>query len=193
MKQQIVNELKDSAKVKLQLADENADIIADIAKLMISSLRNGHKVLFCGNGGSAADAQHLSAELLGKFKMNRKALPSLALNVNTSALTAVANDFGYDMTFERLIEGLGSEGDVLVGLSTSGKSTNVVRAMIKAHQIGMKTVAFVGNSPGTMGKEADICLMIPSDDTPRIQEAHITAGHIICGLIERALFAEDGK
>lgn len=190
MREQVVRELEESAEVKVKLADEKADIIVQIAELFIEALKGGHKVLFCGNGGSAADAQHLSAELLGKFKMHRRALPSIALNVNTSALTAIANDYEYDMVFERLLEGLGNQGDVLVGISTSGKSRNIVRAFGKAREIGIRTVAFVGSAPGPIGELADLCLCIPSENTPRIQEAHITAGHIICGLVEQTMFGK---
>lgn len=188
MKQQIIDQLNESAEVKIKLGKENADTIVKIAELLTSSLRDGHKVLFCGNGGSAADAQHLAAELLGKFKMHRKALPSIALNVNTSVLTAIANDYEYDMVFERSVEGLGNPGDVLIGISTSGRSRNVIRAIEKAREMGLKTVAFVGSEPGPMGTASDICLTVPSKDTPRIQESHITVGHIVCGLVESALF-----
>lgn len=190
MKNIAITELKDSANVKLQLAEEGAETIVEIANMLSDALNNGHTVLFCGNGGSAADAQHLAAELLGRFKMERKALPAIALNVNTSALTAIANDYFYDNIFERLVEALGRKGDVLVGISTSGNSKNVAKAILKARSIEMKTVAFCGSTPGSIGEKADICLTIPSSDTPRIQEAHITAGHIICGLIERRLFGD---
>jgi D-sedoheptulose 7-phosphate isomerase len=186
----IISELNESADIKLRLAQQSADIIAKVADIMTAALKAGNKILFCGNGGSAADAQHLAAELLGKFKMHRKALPSIALTVNTSAITAIANDYEYDMVFERMIEALGCEGDVLVGISTSGNSKNVARAMDKAREMDIKTVGFVGQNPGTIGERSDLCLCIPSDITPRIQEAHITCGHIICGIIEHNLFGE---
>lgn len=192
MKERIQAEINDSAAVKMRLADEKADVIAEIAKMMIAALRSGRKVLFCGNGGSAADAQHLSAELLGKFKMDRRPLPSMALNVNVSVITAIANDYEFNRVFERQVEGLGVEEDVLVGISTSGRSKNIVRAMRKARSMGLKTVAFVGMTPGPVGDSADICLCVPSDDTPRVQEAHIAVGHIICGLIESSLFGQAG-
>lgn len=190
MKQLVENELKESADVKLRLVEEGAETIVGIAEMLSKALGEGYTAFFCGNGGSAADAQHLAAELLGKFKMERRALPSIALNVNTSALTAIANDYSYDNIFERLVEAHGKAGDVLVGISTSGRSKNVVNAINKAKSLGMKTVAFVGSAPGPVGEIADICLTVPSNDTPRIQEAHITAGHIICGLIERRLFGD---
>ncbi|MEN6521691.1 MAG: D-sedoheptulose 7-phosphate isomerase [Armatimonadota bacterium] len=190
LNEQVVNELKESANVKLKLAEEGAETIIEIANILVDALSKGHTVLFCGNGGSAADAQHLAAELLGKFKMERKALPAIALTVNTSALTAIGNDYSYDNIFERLVEAHGREGDVILGISTSGNSKNVVKAIVKAREIGMKTVAFCGFTPGAIGEKADICLTVPSKDTPRIQEAHITAGHIICGLVERKLFGD---
>ena len=190
VRQQITETLKESAELKLKVAEEQTDTIEKIVGIFVAALSNGKKVLFCGNGGSAADAQHLAAELLGKFKFHRRALPSVALNVNTSALTAIANDYEYDLVFERLVEALGNQGDVIVGISTSGNSKNVARALAKAREKGMKTVAFVGSKPGTIGPNADVCLCIPSDDTPRIQEAHITVGHIICGLTEQMLFGE---
>lgn len=191
MEHQVIKELNESAGIKTRLGSESAGIIVEIAELLVSALERGRKVLFCGNGGSAADAQHLAAELLGKFKLHRKALPSIALNVNTSALTAIANDYEYDKVFERLVEALGMEGDVLIGISTSGTSKNVVRAMDMARSKGISTVAFVGSLPGTVGASADICLCVPSKDTPRIQEAHITVGHIVCGLVEQRLFGGD--
>ncbi|MEN6372614.1 MAG: D-sedoheptulose 7-phosphate isomerase [Armatimonadota bacterium] len=190
MKQQVIQELKESANVKLQLAEESAETVVTISDMLADALSEGHTVLFCGNGGSAADAQHLAAELLGKFKMERKALPAIALTVNTSALTAIANDYSYDNVFERLVEAYGRKGDVLLGISTSGNSKNVAKAIVKAREMGIQTVAFCGLTPGAIGEKADICLTVPSKDTPRIQEAHITAGHIICGLIERKLFGD---
>lgn len=190
LKQQVIQELKESANVKLQLAEESAETVVTISDMLADALSEGHTVLFCGNGGSAADAQHLAAELLGKFKMERKALPAIALTVNTSALTAIANDYSYDNVFERLVEAYGRKGDVLLGISTSGNSKNVAKAIVKAREMGIQTVAFCGLTPGAIGEKADICLTVPSKDTPRIQEAHITAGHIICGLIERKLFGD---
>ena len=162
--------------------------IQNAVDLLTSAFRNGNKVLFCGNGGSAADAQHLAAEFSGRFYKNRTALPSDALHCNSSYLTAVANDYSYDVIYSRLIEGMGVKGDVLVGLSTSGNSGNIVKAFETARSIGMTTVGFTGMSGGIMKEMSDILFNVPSSDTPRIQESHIMVGHIICQFVEENLF-----
>jgi D-sedoheptulose 7-phosphate isomerase len=162
--------------------------IKDIAETCSQSLCDGNKVMFCGNGGSAADAQHLAAELSGKFYFDRKPLAAEALTVNTSFLTSVANDYSFDEVYSRLVEGSGNEGDVLIGLSTSGNSENVVRAFKAAHQKGIITVGLTGESGGKLAELSDFIIRVPSSDTPRIQESHILIGHIICELIERNLF-----
>lgn len=159
-----------------------------LTKACIESLKNGNKVLFCGNGGSAADAQHLAAELSGRFYYDRPPLPSEALHVNTSYLTAVANDYSYDEVYARLVKGMGKPGDVLIGLSTSGNSKNIIRAFEVAKTRGMICAAFTGISGGEMIHIADISIKVPSTDTPRIQEVHIMLGHILCELIESSLF-----
>lgn len=161
--------------------------IEELCNVCIKSLQNGGKIMFCGNGGSAADSQHLAAELVGRYKMNRPALNSIALTTDTSILTAIGNDFGYDTIFERQVEGLGEKGDVLIGLSTSGNSKNVLLAMDKAKSLGITTVAFTGEKGGKMKEVADIAINVPSDTTNNIQEMHIAVGHIICGHIEKAL------
>lgn len=162
----------------------------EIAATIISeSLASGHKLLFCGNGGSAADAQHLAAEFSGRFYKDRKAWPAEALHVNTSYLTAVANDYHYDVVYSRLLEGIGRTGDILIALSTSGNSQNIVNAIQMAQSIGIKTIGFTGASGGKMIDICDILLNVPSTDTPRIQEAHIMIGHIICQLVEETLTA----
>ena len=166
-------------------------IIENVASVCTEAFCNGNKVLFCGNGGSAADAQHLSAEFSGRFYYDRPPLPSEALHVNTSYLTAVANDYSYDEVYSRIIRGSGKEGDVLIGLSTSGNSKNVIRAFETANEIGMLTVALTGESGGNMKDIADFLLNVPSDDTPRIQESHIMIGHIICELVESSLFPKE--
>ncbi len=170
---------------------ENPELVTVIEKVtneIVRAFKNGNKVLFCGNGGSAADAQHLAAEFSGRFYSDRNPLPSEALHCNTSYLTAVANDYGYDVVYSRMIKGVGKKGDVLVGLSTSGNSVNIVKAMQVAKQLGMITIAFTGESGGQMKSLSDYTINIPSNDTPRIQESHITVGHIICQLVEEALF-----
>ena len=156
--------------------------------VIVNAFRNGNRVYFCGNGGSAADAQHLAAEFSGRFYTNRKALPAEALHCNTSYLTAVANDYGFDEIYSRLIDGIGEAGDVLVGLSTSGTSANIIKAFETAKKKEMITIGFTGKSGGNMKPLCDHLVNIPSTDTPRIQESHIMVGHIICQLVEEKYF-----
>jgi D-sedoheptulose 7-phosphate isomerase len=163
--------------------------VSDVADVIVRAFRNGNRVYFCGNGGSAADAQHLAAEFSGRFYKDRKALPSEALHCNTSYMTAVANDYSYDAVYARLIDGIGREGDVLVGLSTSGNSGNIVKAFEAAKAIGMITVGFTGLSGGALKALSDYLINVPSTDTPRIQESHILLGHIICQLVEETYFS----
>lgn len=155
---------------------------------IVQAYQNNGKVLWCGNGGSAADAQHLAAELSGRFYYDRPPLNSDALHVNTSYLTAVANDYSYDLIYSRLVEAMGRKGDVLIGLTTSGNSKNVIAAMEKAREIGMLTVGFTGKSGGLLAGKVDLLINIPSTDTPRIQECHMLLGHTICELTEMKLF-----
>jgi len=171
------------------LTDENlGHTIEEIVELCIVAFRKNKKMLLCGNGGSASDAQHIAGELSGRFYKDRKPLYAEALHVNSSFITAVANDYGYDKTYARMTEAAGREGDILLGISTSGNSLNVVNALKKANEIGLKTIGFTGNNGGKMTSICDYIIKIPSDDTPRIQEAHILIGHIICQLIEEELF-----
>jgi D-sedoheptulose 7-phosphate isomerase len=190
MKSQIENIIQASIDVKHQLLSEPFILttIESVVDEMVHSLQNGGKVLFCGNGGSAADAQHIAAELSGRFYTDRKPLYAEALHVNTSYLTAVANDYSYDVIYSRMIEGCGKKGDVLVGISTSGNSKNVVEALKKANEMGMITVSFTGSTGGKMKDLSKYLLNVPSNDTPRIQESHILIGHIICQLIEEQMF-----
>jgi len=162
--------------------------IEKVTNLIIAAFQNGNKVLFCGNGGSAADAQHLAAEFSGRFYTDRNPLPSEALHCNTSYITAVANDYGYEYVYSRIIKGTGKPGDVLVGLSTSGNSVNIIKALEEAKKIGMITVVLTGESGGKMKGMSDHTINVPSNDTPRIQESHIMIGHIICQLVEQKLF-----
>ena len=164
--------------------------IAASVDVIVNAFRNGNRVYFCGNGGSAADAQHLAAEFSGRFYTNRKALPAEALHCNTSYLTAVANDYGFDEIYSRLIDGIGEAGDVLVGLSTSGASANIIKAFETAKKKEMITIGFTGKSGGNMKPLCDHLVNIPSTDTPRIQESHIMVGHIICQLVEEKYFAK---
>jgi D-sedoheptulose 7-phosphate isomerase len=162
--------------------------VMDIVNDVVFAFQSDKKVLFCGNGGSAADAQHLAAEFTGRFYFDRKPLYAEALHVNTSFLTAVGNDYSYDDVYSRLITGIGRKGDVLFGISTSGNSKNVVNALAKANEIGMTTIAMTGQSGGKMKDLCKYLINIPSNDTPRIQESHILVGHIICEYVEATLF-----
>jgi D-sedoheptulose 7-phosphate isomerase len=173
-----------------QLAQQQAPLLAEVAQALIAAFRAGKKVLLCGNGGSAADAQHLAAEFVGKFYFDRPALPAEALTVNTSSLTAIGNDYSFDVVFSRQVEAFGAAGDVLIGITTSGNSRNVVEAFRVARQRGILTVGLTGASGGTLKEAADYCICIASTDTPRIQEHHILVGHILCELVEQALFGE---
>jgi len=164
------------------------EAVVSITEKIIAAYKTGNKVLWCGNGGSAADAQHLAAELSGRFYYDRPPLNSEALHVNTSYITAVANDYSYDVVYSRLIRAMGQKGDVLIGLSTSGNSGNVVNALIQAREQGMITVGFTGETGGKMKEHCDYLINIPSTDTPRIQECHMLLGHTLCELVESTLF-----
>jgi len=192
MKEQIKKIIINSITVKQQLLQDETIVstIENCVSIIVGAFNNGNKVLFCGNGGSAADAQHLAAEFSGRFYIDRDALPAEALHCNTSYLTAVANDYSYDEIYARLIKGIGKKGDVLIGLSTSGNSKNIVKAFEIAQQKEMITIAFTGTTGGTMKLVADYLLNVPSTDTPRIQESHILLGHIICELVEQQLFPQ---
>lgn len=184
--------IADSIHVKNNiLADDKLlQIVKDCVSVIVSAFEKGNKVLFCGNGGSAADAQHLAAEFSGRFYTDRDALPAEALHCNTSYITAVANDYGYDVVYSRMIRGIGHKNDVLVGLSTSGNSKNIINAFETAKEKGMITIAFTGKSGGKLKEFSDFLINVPSDDTPRIQESHIMLGHIICQLVEEIYFAK---
>lgn len=188
--ERIVSAINNSINVKKQLLkDKNLlDTILKVAKEITVAFKNDRKVLFCGNGGSAADAQHLAAELSGRFYYDREPLFAEALHVNTSYLTAVANDYSYDEVYSRLIKAKGRKGDVLVGISTSGNSKNVVKAIETANDIGMITVGMTGRTGGKMKDVCKYLINVPSEDTPRIQEAHIMIGHIICEIVEKEIF-----
>jgi D-sedoheptulose 7-phosphate isomerase len=157
------------------------------AQLCIDTLQDGGKLLIFGNGGSAADAQHIAAELVGRYKINRKGIPAIALTTDTSTITAISNDFGYERIFERQLEALANEGDVLIGISTSGTSSNVIHGLKMATKIGCRSIGFSGSDGGEMNQICDTNIEVPSEDTPRIQEMHIVIGHIICHLIEQEL------
>ena len=162
--------------------------MAEVSRIIVEALRQGNKILLCGNGGSAADAQHIAAEFVGRFAFDRPALPALALSVNSSCVTAIGNDYGFDLVFSRQIEALGKKGDVVIGISTSGNSANVLQAMSTSRRLGIHTVAFAGCTGGKLKSEVDFCLCAPSNETPRIQECHILIGHIISELVEHTIF-----
>lgn len=186
MERKIARLIDESIAVKKLLKEQSGEI-AGLAKAMLDTVKNGHKILIFGNGGSAADSIHIAAELVGRFKKERPPIPAVALTANISELTAIGNDYAFENIFERQIEALGLKGDMALGISTSGNSKNVIMGIQKAKNIGLKTAALTGKNGGKLSQIADICIKVPSDNTPRIQEAHITIGHIICEIIEDGL------
>ena len=192
MSQKIKDIISASISVKQQLLEDKKIIssLTDCVTVIVDAFTKGNKVLFCGNGGSAADAQHLAAEFSGRFYIDRDALPAEALHCNTSYITAVGNDYSYDVIYSRIIKGIGNKGDILIGLSTSGNSANVVKAFEMAKQKEMITIGFTGFTGGAMKEISNYLLNVPSTDTPRIQESHILLGHIICELVEARLFGK---
>jgi len=184
MRELVREAFKESARVKLEFLERYEDEMLEVAGLIAEALKAGKKVLLFGNGGSAADAQHIAAEMVGRYKKERRGLPALALTTDTSVLTAVGNDYGFERVFERQVEALCQPGDVAVGISTSGNSENVVRGLLKARELGATTVAFSGKDGGRVAEIAHYAFVVPSYDTPRIQECHITLGHVLCELID---------
>lgn len=172
--------------MKKVINSDMAEMVQKAAVMAVSTLKNGNKILLCGNGGSAADAQHIAAELTGRYKSERKGLPAIALSTDTSALTAISNDYGYDRVFDRQVEALANKGDMIIGISTSGNSHNVLNALKMANNLDCMTLGLSGRNGGAMNDVCDINLIVPSDDTPRIQEMHILFGHIICQAIDDA-------
>lgn len=187
MRERIKEILLENIQVKEELMRTSIGQIKDIVELMIDALKKNGKVILFGNGGSASDSQHIAAEFVGRFKKDRTPLDAIALTVNTSILTSLANDYGYEVIFARQIEALGKKNDIAVGISTSGKAKNVALGIKQAKKMGIKTIAFTGGDGGELAKMADVSLIVPSLVTARIQEAHITIGHIICELIEQTL------
>jgi len=190
MRERIKDILLESIQVKEELLRTSTGQIKEIAELVIECLKKGGKVILFGNGGSAADAQHIAAEFIGRFKKDRSALAAIALTTNTSVLTSLANDYGYDVVFAKQIEALGQKNDVIIGISTSGKAKNVTLGIKQAKKNGLKTIALSGGDGGEIVKLADLSLIVPSSVTARVQEAHITIGHIVCELMEQALCQE---
>ena len=191
MQEKIIDLINESIRNFSNISNDEhmISLIEQISDIIITALDNENKLLLCGNGGSAADAQHIAAELSGRFEMDRKALNAQALHVNSSYLTAVANDYGFEDVYSRMIEASAKSGDVLIALSTSGNSKNVINAIKKANQMEMVTIGFSGNDGGNMKDLCKYNLIIPSDNTARIQEAHILVGHVICKLIEQKIFS----
>lgn len=190
LRQEIAAELLASARLKEWAAEHLAPGLAQAAAAVIASLQQGGKVLFCGNGGSAADSQHLAAELVGRYRYDRPGLPAIALTTDTSILTALGNDYGFDRVFARQVEALAGPADVLIAISTSGQSPNILAAVRAAKKRGATTIAFSGRDGGPLAKSADIALVVASDETPRIQECHIAMGHALCRAVEDAIFGK---
>jgi len=182
-----------AVKELLLKSSEVVTLVAKVSEVLVEALRKGNKLILFGNGGSAADAQHIAAEFVGRFAFDRPALPALALNVNTSCITAIGNDYGFELVFSRQLEALARRGDVAVGISTSGKSPNVIRAMQTAKALGLRTVGLTGSSGKELKDAVEYCICAPSTETPRVQECHILIGHIISELVEQAIFDEEGR
>jgi len=187
MKERIVRIFDEHARLQKEFLKHNTEMLVQVAEVLLQAFRKGHTVFFFGNGGSAADAQHLAAEFVNRFRLDRRALPALALSVDTSVLTSIANDFGYDRVFARQIEALGRPDDVAVGISTSGASPNVIEGIRLARQRGLVTVGFSGGDGGALLRETDHCVVVPSKTAARVQELHIIAGHAICDIVEQEI------
>lgn len=192
LKNYINNQVRDSIKVKQKLLEngELMELVKEVALLCIETYKNGNKTLIAGNGGSAADAQHIAGEFVSRFYFDRPGIPSIALTTNTSIITAIGNDYGYDKLFARQIQANGSKGDMFIGISTSGNSKNVIEALKECKAKGIVSVGLTGENGGQMNDMCDFCIKVPSDITPRIQEVHILIGHIICSVVEEAIFGK---
>lgn len=193
MKKQVINELEEGIIVKKMMIQSLPDKIITVVNVILDCYKSKGKVLLIGNGGSAADAQHIAAEFVGRFKLERNGLPAIALTTDTSILTAISNDYGYDMVFSRQLEALSNEGDVLVAITTSGTSPNILKAIEVAKSKNVKVIGLTGGNGGELKDRADITIIVPSNNTPRIQEAHITIGHIICSMVEKEMFSEPSR
>jgi D-sedoheptulose 7-phosphate isomerase len=190
MKEYIKDQIKKSYETKQAIYNNEILLnkIEEVAQKCVALYKTDKKTILAGNGGSAADAQHIAAELVGRYGFDRPSIPSLALTTDTSNLTAIGNDYGYDQVFSRQLEGMGQKGDIFIGISTSGNSTNIIKAFHSAKEKGIMTVALTGRDGGEMSEIADIAIIVPSNSTPRIQEAHILIGHILCDIIEKEIF-----
>ena len=192
-REQAAAEFKESAALKLRCAEALVDPIAKAAEIVVACFRAGNKLMLCGNGGSAADSQHIAAEFVNKFYMPRPALPALALTTDTSNLTSIGNDTSYDEVFSRQIEALGKKGDVLIGITTSGNSPNILKAFAAAKKAGVRTIGLLGRDGGPAASACDHAIIVPDKTTSRIQEVHITVGHILCGIVDRELYGTPAK
>lgn len=188
MKEAINKIIQESAELKLRFGQKNAETLSQIIKLIVEAFKAGNKLLLFGNGGSAADAQHIAAEFINRYLIERPPLPAIALTTDTSVLTSISNDYSFQDIFGKQIKALGKSGDVAIGISTSGKSVNVLKGIKVAKEMGLKTVALLGGDGGELAKIADLALIVESANTPRIQEVHITIGHIICEMVDLLLF-----
>ena len=187
MKNAIIKEFLAHQETIAKVIETMQEPLLEASKLAVETLRAGNKILLCGNGGSAADAQHIAAELTGRYKSERRGLPGIALTTDTSALTAIGNDYGYDRVFDRQVEALANKGDLIIGISTSGNSKNIVSALKLGRELGCKTLGLSGRDGGAMNEVCDVNLIVPSSDTPRIQEMHILFGHTICQIVDNEL------
>jgi len=191
MKAKIIAGFRESIRVKEELLGSQVEVIVRIVEEIVKALKDGGKIIFFGNGGSAADAQHLAAELVGRFKLERRGLPALALSTNTSVLTSVGNDYSFAQVFARQVEALGKREDVAMGISTSGGAVNVIEGILAAKARGIFTIGLTGGKGGKLAEVVDLAIIVPSPDTARIQEAHITVGHLVCQLVEERLSEKD--
>jgi len=188
MKEEIAQIFRESADLKLRFIRQNAEVIVQVVRMIVEAFKSGNKVLLFGNGGSAADAQHMAGEFINRFLIERPPLPAIALTTDTSVLTSISNDYGYVESFSKQVKALGKEGDVAIGISTSGSAANVIKAVKVAREMGIKTVGLSGRDGGELAKAVDVAIVVDAQVTPRIQEVHITIGHVICEMVDRMLF-----
>jgi D-sedoheptulose 7-phosphate isomerase len=188
MKEEIAQIFRESADLKLRFIRQNAELLVQVVRLIVAAFKSGNKVLLFGNGGSAADAQHIAGEFINRFLIERPPLPAIALTTDTSVLTSISNDYGYVDSFSKQVKALGREGDVAIGISTSGSAANVIKAVRVAREMGIKTVGLSGRDGGELAKAVDLAIVVDAQATPRIQEVHITIGHAICEMVDRMLF-----
>ena len=190
MKDEIIQTFRESADLKMRFIRQNAETVGQVVKMIVETFKAGNKLLLFGNGGSAADAQHIAAEFVNRYQIERPPLPAIALTTDTSVLTSISNDYGYADSFSKQVKALGREGDVAIGISTSGAAVNVLKAVKVAQEMGLKTVSLTGGDGGDLAKLTDIALVVDSPITARIQEVHITIGHVLCEMVDRMLFQQ---